>query len=126
MIKYPLRLTANLFRVWKNSPIAYIKDIWGLVPQPVKCGEEHEHIEAKCYHDFIKGEHITWQQHLILLGIEKALRGEAPKRVSVASGHGTGKDALLAMLTHWFLMTRKHAQIGATAPTSDQLYDVLW
>lgn len=100
--------------------------MWGLTPQPLICTVLHDHDKPECYAMFIKGKHITFQQHLILLGVEKALRGEAPRRISVASGHGVGKDALLAMLTHWFLMTRKDAQIGATAPTADQLFDILW
>lgn len=110
---------------WMDSPIAFIRDMWKLVPQPLVCKEEHEH-EFKCYEGFVKGKHITWQQHQVLLGIEKALRGEAPKRVSVVSGHGIGKDALLSWLIHWFLFTRFNAQMGCTAPTSDQMYDILW
>src|SRR3990167_1693050 len=110
---------------YKKSPIKFIEAFWELTPQPLVCQEaEHAHV-FNCFGDFERGKHITWQQWLILIGIEKALRGEAPRRISVASGHGVGKDALLAMIIHWFLMTRKDAQIGATAPTADQLFDVL-
>ncbi len=112
-------------REWKNSPIKFIKDQWGLIPQPLECEEEHEHT-VDCFGIFERGKHLTWQQHEILLGIEKSLRGEAPRRISVAAGHGIGKSCVLAWITIWFLMTRKGAQIGATSPTRDQIYDVLW
>ena len=120
-----MKLTKELLKEWKQQPILFIKDIWGLVPQPLICKEEHNH-NVKCFGEFEKGKHITWQQWLILQGIEKALRDEAPRRITIAGGHGFGKSCVLAWLTHWFLMTRKNAQIGATAPTADQLFDVLW
>lgn len=115
-----------LMRSWIKSPIAFIKSMWGLVPQELIC-KQPEHIHnLRCYQEFVKGVNITWQQHQILLGIEKAIKNEAPKRLSVVSGHGIGKDALLAWIIHWFLFTRDNAQIGCTAPTSDQMYDILW
>ena len=103
----------RLLKEWRDSPILFIKDIWGLEPQ--KKGEE-----------FIRGKHITWQQTEILQAVERALRNESPKRISVVTGHGIGKTAVLCWLTHWFLFTRFNAQIGCTAPTSDLLFDVVW
>ena len=117
--------TINLIASWFDSPTKCIQDLWGLEPQPLKCKEFHHHGKF-CYEEFIRGKHITWQQTQILEGIEKALKGEAPRRVSVISGHGIGKDAVCAWLIHWFLLTRENAQIGCTAPTSEQMYDVLW
>lgn len=98
---------------WRDSPIAFIRDFWGLVPE-------------RDNDKFIKGKHITWQQHDILLAIEKALKGEAPRRISVVAGHGIGKSTVLSWVTHWFLFTRRNAQIGATSPSANQLFDVLW
>ena len=115
----------ELLKSWINSPIAFVKSIWGLSPQPLICEKNHEHIFS-CYGDFIRGEMITWQQHKVLLAVEKAMRGEAPKRISVVTGHGIGKTALLSWLIHWFLFTRFNSQIGCTAPTSDQIYDIGW
>jgi hypothetical protein len=75
---------------------------------------------------FIKGKHITWQQHDLLLAVEQALAGKAPRRISVESGHGTGKSTTLSWLILWFLFCFPDAQVPCTAPTSDQIYDVLW
>lgn len=48
------------------------------------------------------------------------------KRVSVKSGHGIGKTRAEATLAWWFLLTRPKSIIPCTAPTSHQLYDILW
>ncbi len=48
------------------------------------------------------------------------------RRVSVRSGQGVGKTSLEAILILWYLMTRPYPRIIATAPTQQQLYDVLW
>lgn len=47
-------------------------------------------------------------------------------RVSVRSGQGVGKTALEAVLALWFMATRPFARVVATAPTRQQLHDVLW
>lgn len=47
-------------------------------------------------------------------------------KVSIRSGHGTGKTAMLAWLILWFLLTNYDAKVPCTAPTSHQLNDVLW
>ena len=48
------------------------------------------------------------------------------KKVSVRSGHGTGKDAVASWLILWFMCTRPYAKVVCTAPTARQLNDVLW
>ena len=58
--------------------------------------------------------------------VERALRKESPNRISVASGHGVGKTAVLAWLIIWFLWCFKEAQAPCTAPTSEQMHDILW
>lgn len=50
---------------------------------------------------------------------------EYPK-VSVRSGQGVGKTALEAGAIIWFLACRPYSRVIATAPTMQQLYDVLW
>lgn len=50
---------------------------------------------------------------------------EHPK-VAVKSGQGVGKTALEAGLIIWFLACRPYAKVVATAPTMQQLYDILW
>ena len=48
------------------------------------------------------------------------------KRTAVGSGHGIGKTAFSADAIHWFLSTRPHPAIVATANTEDQLQKKLW
>lgn len=48
------------------------------------------------------------------------------RRVSIRSGHGTGKSAFLAWSILWFMSCYFPCKIPATAPTSHQLNDVLW
>jgi len=47
------------------------------------------------------------------------------KRISVRSGHGTGKDASAAWLIWNFMTTRPYAKVVCTAPTNRQLKDIL-
>lgn len=48
------------------------------------------------------------------------------RRVTVRSGHGTGKDACAAWVILWFSFTRPYAKVVCTAPTARQLSDILW
>lgn len=48
------------------------------------------------------------------------------RRVSIRSGHGTGKSTFMAWCVLWFLASHFPAKVPATAPTSHQLEDVLW
>lgn len=48
------------------------------------------------------------------------------RKVTIRSGHGTGKTAFLAWCVIWFLSCRFPAKVPATAPTGHQLSDVLW
>lgn len=48
------------------------------------------------------------------------------RRVSIRSGHGTGKSTFMAWSVLWFLSCYFPAKVPATAPTSHQLEDVLW
>lgn len=47
-------------------------------------------------------------------------------RVSVRSGQGVGKTAVEAVATMWFLSCFPYARVVCTAPTRQQLNDVLW
>ena len=47
-------------------------------------------------------------------------------KVSVRSGHNTGKSTAAAWLIYWFLETHEYAKIPCTAPSAHQLGDVLW
>lgn len=47
-------------------------------------------------------------------------------RISVKSGQGVGKTAATAIIVLWFLTCFPYPRIVATAPTKQQLNDVLW
>lgn len=47
-------------------------------------------------------------------------------RVAVRAGHGVGKTAFEAWAMLWFLGTRPFPKVPCTAPTRQQLFDVLW
>ena len=46
-------------------------------------------------------------------------------KISIRSGHGTGKTTLLAWIVIWWGIFREDAKIPMTAPTGHQLYDLL-
>jgi phage terminase large subunit len=118
-------------REWIKSPIVFIGDVWGLVPQPLREGyvvgvnTNLEDIKVDWFLEFERGKHITWQQWVILLGVERGLRG-GRVRISVASGHGIGKSTVMAWLLLWFLICYENSNIPCTAPTAKQMFDVLW
>src|ERR1043166_3552229 len=102
----------ELFRSFQKSPILFVEKIWNLLPQPVKpeyqdlvsgliqktwdqWEEAKKQFSPDWFEPFQKGKNLTWQQWLILISIEKALAGQASRRISVESGHGTGKSATL-------------------------------
>ena len=48
------------------------------------------------------------------------------RKISIRSGHGTGKSTAASWLMLWFLLTRYPVKIVVTAPTSSQLFDALF
>jgi phage terminase large subunit len=48
------------------------------------------------------------------------------RRVSIRSGHGTGKSAFMAWCVLWFMSCYYPCKVPSTAPTSHQLEDILW
>jgi len=60
------------------------------------------------------------QQLKVIRAIDKGAR-----KISIRSGHGTGKTTLLAWIVLWWGLFREDAKIPMTAPTSHQLYDLL-
>ena len=74
----------------KESIFIFIENMWGLTPQPVKsefkafvdlCINLGDYTKVKKEHfeKFTKGEHITWQQFLILSSYQRALNKEDKK-----------------------------------------------
>ena len=47
-------------------------------------------------------------------------------RVAVRSAHGVGKTTLESWALLWFLFTRPFPKVPCTAPTRQQLHDILW
>ena len=70
-----------------------------------------------------------WQKE-VLWDIGKGLEGgmdvEEAVQLAVASGHGIGKSALIAMIIIWFLSTHAHPQVVVTANTGTQLATKTW
>lgn len=122
-----------LAQLWKRSPVRFIGDIWGLDPQPVR--DEYrasirdtalEDYRPEWFEPFVRGKNISWQQWVILLGVERGIRGEAQRRLSIRSGRGIGKSCVLSWLIIWFLTVHLDANILCTAPSSEQMHDALW
>lgn len=126
-------LDKQFVRLSRVSCRYFFLRMWGLVPQPVR-PEFAEFIKSHpsdewtndMFQPFEKGKHFTWQQNLLFEAVDKAMQGLAKKRVSVRSGHGVGKSAALAMLIIWYLFCWKDAQVPCTAPTGEQMHDILW
>jgi len=131
-----MNLTPTI-KQFRQSPIKFVKVVWDLEPQPIKPEWKNEvdifvanglwnRVEAKHFETFIKGKHITWQQWIILKAVERGLIGQGSKKITIVSGHGIGKDACISWLIPWFLLCWIDAVVAATAPTSEQIHDILW
>lgn len=59
-------------------------------------------------------------QHDVMMDIASSTK------VSVRSGHGVGKTSVEAVILLWFLSCFKFPKVIATAPTRQQLNDILW
>ena len=67
----------------------------------------------------LKVEPDTWQKKVL----DSLLTDD---KISIKSGHGTGKTALLSWVILWWLSCRLPCKIAVTANTSNQLSDILW
>lgn len=63
----------------------------------------------------------TDQQRDVLLAM-----AEPGARVSIRSGHGTGKSCLFAWIALWALVCFWDVKVPTTAPTAHQLSDIIW
>jgi hypothetical protein len=91
-----------------------------------------------CSPDFIRYVAETYRDDLT--GYRQDILGRKPnpstvelersivenKRTAAGTGHGIGKTALGADAIHWFISTRPHPAIVATANTEPQLRTKLW
>lgn len=138
-----LNKNAEIILSWRKSPLQCVKDVWGLSPQAVKpeyrktvddylartwddWEEAKTNIKKDFFEPFDKGKNITWHQWLLLVSVEKALKGEASRKIAVESGVGTGKSSIISILIFWFLMCWRNSIVPCTAPTFPQMHDILW
>lgn len=68
-----------------------------------------------------KGYSVDIPQKKILSSLDKGTPA-----IAVKSGHGTGKSTVLSWIALHYLVTRPKCVITATAPSANQLRDVLW
>lgn len=69
--------------------------------------------------EVLKFEPDEWQK-------EALMDLAADSKVAIKSGQGVGKTSLEAVALLWFLCCFPFPRIVATAPTKQQLHDVLW
>ena len=74
------------------------------------------------FNKYLLGRHPYWDKQLEIC---RALRG-GKKTILVPSGNATGKSWLSAGLILWYLASKPRGVIVTTAPTADQLANVLW
>ena len=77
---------------------------------------------------FVQEALLINKPHIKITAQQKQFLEALPfqKKISIRSGHGTGKDASAAWAILWFMATRVYAKVVCTAPTARQLNDVLW
>ncbi len=61
-----------------------------------------------------------WQRQLL------GLLAKGERKVSVRSGHGTGKSTAASWAMLWYMLTRVPVKVVVTAPTASQLFDALF
>ncbi len=140
----------EIFKEMQKSPLKFIENMWGLKPQPVKpeyketvfrllqenrfdeitagmFGDYDSSLKTWKWYEFEKGTHLTWQQSILLYSVEAIVQKRITKnRISVVSGHGTGKSTTFSFLMFWYLTCYKDSQIPCTAPSAPQMFDILW
>lgn len=87
--------------------------------------------QSKALFKRYKGTRYTWQQTVSLEAYNRALKtfdqdafDKAKRWITIRSGHGIGKTALLSTIALHFLGCFFGSQIGATANTEQQLKDI--
>ena len=110
--------------------------------QPVLAAEELAGLVSRCLLDpgffcetVLRSPPDDWQLEAMqaLADIERHRRGlptvinhEGLNRVTVRSGHGTGKTNWLARTVHWWQFTHYQGLVPCTAPKERQLLTRLW
>ena len=122
--------------IYRKDIFEFIYDMWGLEPQwpNTKNGKkwkealrtnDSKRLKLSNFKKFMMGRHITWQQTMILNAVNKAMNWKADKKISVRSWHGIGKSMITSIIVIWALFCFEESQVPCTAPTRDQLWDIL-
>ncbi len=69
--------------------------------------------------EVLHAEPDDWQQEALDALVSRG-------RLAIRAGHGVGKSAFEAWAILWFLFTRPFPKVVATAPSRQQLFDILW
>jgi hypothetical protein len=135
--------TLEAFKLFQKSPFAFMEETLDETPQPIK-PQYKEHvlklymiparefseycktIKPMMFEPFVKGKHLTWQQSIFVIAVQRAVNGTLPRKIAVKAGRGTGKSNVMSKLILWFLFSFPLSKIPCTAPTADQLFAVLW
>lgn len=95
-----------------------VMDDWqGLVQEKIRCWRSDP---VTFVRDMFLAEPTEQQKSLLLAVVP------AGAKVSVRSGHGTGKTACQAWIILWFLICFTNSKVPCTASSQSQLRDVLW
>ena len=126
------------FLAMRSDIMLFMKAVWNKTPQPIKpqfrgtpveqwtaemFGDKIEHpdgIEEWTWYDFDRDKHYTWQQTMILDAVNKY------ERVSVSSGRNIGKTSVESWIIPWCLFKEHNSKAVVTAPSKEQMFDILW
>lgn len=94
----------------RNDPYLFVTEVLGVRPP--------EWVRPEL--DTITAQLEPWQAQVLM-----ALR-DGETRISIRSGHGTGKTTLLAWLVLWALLCHQDTKVPFGANSQDQLRDTVW
>lgn len=109
---------SDIMARFRNDPLGFV--LWAF-----PWGEPGTELENE-YPD--RWQIAVWEDIRAALEINEARAPEdrTPIQVAIASGHGIGKTAFMAMTDLWFISTNVDPQIVTTANTKNQLQTKTW
>ena len=103
-------LWAQHWAASRDDPYRFVVGVMGIKPPEwVRPPEDDHSVQME-----------PWQAKVL-----KAIR-DGERRISIRSGHGTGKTALMSWLVLWALLCHKDSKIPFGANSQDQLRDTVW
>lgn len=82
--------------------------------------QKYQNDPIKFVEQVLKVKPDPWQKELLT---QVSLR---TRKISVRSGHGTGKSTVASWVIIWYFLTKHPCKVVLTAPTSSQLFDALF